>query len=319
MEKRMLGRSGLSTAPLIFGGNVLGWTADEGASFKLLDALVEAGFNAVDTADVYSRWVPGHTGGESETVIGSWLRRRGKRNDVLILTKVGSAKGADGKGLSKATIAAAVENSLNRLGTDVIDLYQAHQDDQETPLEETLEAFASLIRQGKIRAIGASNYTAPRLKQALDTSAHLSLPRYETLQPHYNLLERQIYEEALEPLCQAEGLGVINYYPLAAGFLTGKYRSETDLSKSPRGEGVRKYLKARGRQILNALDTVSARHRATPAQVALAWLMAQPSITAPIVSATSEVQLAETLKAVDVKLTREDSELLDHASAWKSS
>jgi aryl-alcohol dehydrogenase-like predicted oxidoreductase len=319
MEKRMLGRSGLSTAPLIFGGNVLGWTAGEAASFTLLDAFVEAGFNAVDTADVYSRWVPGHTGGESETVIGSWLRRRGKRNDVLILTKVGSAKGADGKGLSKATIAAAVENSLKRLGTDVIDLYQAHQDDQETPLEETLEAFASLISQGKIRAIGASNYTAPRLKQALDTSAHLGLPRYETLQPHYNLLERQIYEEALEPLCQAEGLGVINYYPLAAGFLTGKYRSEADLSKSPRGEGVRKYLEARGRQILNALDTVSARHRATPAQVALAWLMAQPGITAPIVSATSEAQLVETLKAVDVKLTREDSELLDHASAWKSS
>jgi aryl-alcohol dehydrogenase-like predicted oxidoreductase len=319
MEKRPLGRSGLSTAPLIFGGNVLGWTADEATSFKLLDAFVEAGFDVIDTADVYSRWVPGHTGGESETVIGNWLRRRGKRDDVLILTKVGMAKGADGKGLSKSTITAAVENSLKRLRTDVIDLYQAHQDDQETSLEETLGAFAALIRQGKVRAIGASNHTAPRLKQALDTSARLGLPRYETLQPHYNLLERQIFEETLEPLCQAEGLGVINYYPLAAGFLTGKYRSEGDLSKSPRGEGVRKYLDARGRQVLNALDTVSARHRATPGQVTLAWLIARPSITAPIVSATSETQLAETLKAVDVRLTREDIELLDQASAWKSS
>lgn len=314
MEKRMLGRSGLSTPPLIFGGNVLGWTADEPMSFKLLDTFMEAGFNTIDTADVYSRWVPGHSGGESETVIGNWLRRRGQRNDVLIATKVGMATGADGKGLSRPTIVAGVEASLKRLGTDVIDLYQAHQDDPETPLEETLETFASLIRQGKVRAIGASNYTAPRLKQALDTSARLGLPRYETLQPHYNLLERQIYEDALEPLCQAEGLGVINYYPLAAGFLTGKYRSEADLSKSPRGEGVRKYLDARGKQILNALDTISARHRATPGQVALAWLIARPSITAPIVSATNPDQLSDLLKTVHLKLSREDIELLDQAS-----
>lgn len=315
MEKCMLGRSGLSTPPLIFGGNVLGWTADEATSFKLLDAFMEAGFNAIDTADVYSRWAPGHSGGESETVIGKWLKRRGKRHDVLIATKVGMEKGADGKGLSKATIMAAAEASLGRLGTDVIDLYQAHADDPETPLEETLEAFASLIRQGKVRAIGASNYTATRLKDALDTSTRLGLPRYETLQPHYNLVEREIYEEALEPLCQTEGLGVINYYPLAAGFLTGKYRSEADLSKSPRGEGVKKYLDARGRSVLNSLDNVSARHRASPGQVALAWLIARPSITAPIASATSTDQLTELLKAVHLKLSPADIELLNQASS----
>ncbi len=315
MEKCMLGRSGLSTPPLIFGGNVLGWTADEATSFKLLDAFMEAGFNAIDTADVYSRWAPGHSGGESETVIGKWLKRRGKRHDVLIATKVGMEKGADGKGLSKATIMASAEASLGRLGTDVIDLYQAHADDPETPLEETLEAFASLIRQGKVRAIGASNYTAARLKDALDTSTRLGLPRYETLQPHYNLIEREIYEEALEPLCQTEGLGVINYYPLAAGFLTGKYRSEADLSKSPRGEGVKKYLDARGRSVLNALDNVSARHRASPGQVALAWLIARPSITAPIASATSTDQLTELLKAVHLKLSPADIELLNQASS----
>jgi aryl-alcohol dehydrogenase-like predicted oxidoreductase len=311
MEKRMLGRSGLATPPLVFGGNVLGWTANEATSFKLLDALMEAGFNAIDTADVYSRWAPGHSGGESETVIGNWLRRRGKRDGVLIATKVGMATGADGKGLSKATIMTAAEDSLRRLNTDVIDLYQAHQDDPATPLDETLEAFALLIRQGKVRAIGASNYTAPRLKEALDTSARLGLPRYETLQPHYNLVEREIYEDALEPLCQAEGLGVINYYPLAAGFLTGKYRSEADLAKSPRGEGVKKYLEARGLGVLNALDTVAARHGATPAQVALAWLIARPSITAPIVSATSMDQLTELLKAVHLKLSGEDIRLLE--------
>jgi aryl-alcohol dehydrogenase-like predicted oxidoreductase len=230
MQKRSLGRSGLAVPPVIFGGNVLGWTADKSASFRLLDALVEAGLNAVDTADVYSAWAPGHTGGESEAIIGEWMRARGRRQDILVLTKVGMEMPGRGKGLSAGWIARAVEDSLRRLGTDVIDLYQAHRDDEATPLEETLGAFARLIKQGKVRAIGASNYAAPRLKAALETSARLGLPRYESLQPHYNLMERGIEAELL-PLCREHGLGVISYYALAGGFLSGKYRSEADLSK----------------------------------------------------------------------------------------
>ena len=314
MEKRALGKSGISIPPLVFGGNVFGWTADRATSFRLLDALVDAGFNAIDTADMYSTWVPGHQGGESETVIGNWLKQRGGRDKLSIFTKVGMAMGSGGKGLSKRWITEEIERSLARLQIDYIDLYQSHVDDEETPLEETLGAYASLIEQGKVRAIDASNYTAPRLKQALATSAKLGLPRYEALQPHYNLVERAIFETDLEPLCRAEKLGVINYYALASGFLTGKYRSEADLSKSPRGAGVKKYLDARGRRILKALDDVAASHAATPGQVAIAWLIARPSVTAPIASATSLDQLQDLLKAAMLQLKPKEIEALNQAS-----
>ena len=314
MEKRALGKSGISIPPLVFGGNVFGWTADRATSFRLLDALVDAGFNAIDTADMYSTWVPGHQGGESETVIGNWLKQRGGRDKLSIFSKVGMAMGSGGKGLSKRWITEEIERSLARLQTDYIDLYQSHVDDEETPLEETLSTYASLIEQGKVRAIGASNYAAPRLKEALATSAKLGLPRYEALQPHYNLVERAIFETDLEPLCRAEKLGVINYYALASGFLTGKYRSEADLSKSPRGAGVKKYLDARGRRILKALDDVAASHAATPGQVAIAWLIARPSVTAPIASATSVDQLQDLLKAAMLQLKPKEIEALNQAS-----
>ena len=314
MEKRALGKSGIEIPPLVFGGNVFGWTVDQTTSFRLLDALVDAGFNAIDTADMYSTWVPGHQGGESETVIGNWLKQRGGRDKLLIFTKVGMPMGSGGKGLSKRWINEEVEHSLARLRTDYIDLYQSHLDDEETPLEETLGAYASLIEQGKVRAIGASNYTAPRLKKALETSAKLGLPRYEALQPHYNLVERAIFETDLEPLCRAENVGVINYYALASGFLTGKYRSEADLSKSPRGAGVKKYLDARGQAILKALDDVAASHAATPGQVAIAWLIARPSVTAPIASTTSVDQLQDLAKAAALKLKPEEIEALNQVS-----
>jgi aryl-alcohol dehydrogenase-like predicted oxidoreductase len=315
MEKRRLGGSGIEMPPLMFGGNVFGWTIDEATSFRLLDALIAAGFNAIDTADVYSVWVRGHQGGESETVIGNWLKRRGRRDDVIIATKLGSQMGSGEKGLSRAWIMKEVDASLKRLQTDTIDLYQAHRDDPDTPQEETAQAFADLVKQGKVRAIGASNFTAARLKSALDISRKLGLPRYESLQPHYNLVERRAYEAELEPLCQAEGLGVINYYALAAGFLTGKYRSAADLSKSPRGGGVKSYLNERGFRVLKALDDTATRHNATPAQVALAWLIARPSVTAPIASATSLDQLRDILKAVELRLDVQDIEALDTASA----
>jgi aryl-alcohol dehydrogenase-like predicted oxidoreductase len=315
MEKRRLGGSGIEMPPLMFGGNVFGWTIDEAASFRLLDALIAAGFNAIDTADVYSVWVRGHQGGESETVIGNWLKRRGRRDDVIIATKLGSQMGSGEKGLSRAWIMKEVDASLKRLQTDTIDLYQAHRDDPDTPQEETAQAFADLVKQGKVRAIGASNFTAARLKSALDISRKLGLPRYESLQPHYNLVERRAYEAELEPLCQAEGLGVINYYALAAGFLTGKYRSAADLAKSPRGGGVKSYLNERGFRVLKALDDTATRHNATPAQVALAWLIARPSVTAPIASATSLDQLRDILKAVELRLDVQDIEALDTASA----
>ncbi len=315
MEKRQLGRSGLQIAPLVFGGNVFGWTVDEKTSFAVLDAFVAAGFNAIDTADVYSKWAPGTKGGESETIIGNWLKRRGSRDKVVIATKVGMDMGAGRKGLSKAYIQKAVEDSLRRLQTDYIDLYQAHADDAETPLEETLGAFARLVEQGKVRAIGASNYTAPRLKEALETSNRLGYPRYESLQPLYNLYDRSSFEGELERLCIEEKLGVIPYYALASGFLTGKYRSEADLGKSKRGAGIKKYLNPRGFRILKVLDEVAARYRATPAQIALAWLMARPSVTAPIASATSVAQLHELTKAVQLRLDRDAITLLDQASA----
>jgi aryl-alcohol dehydrogenase-like predicted oxidoreductase len=315
MQHKPLGKSGITLPPLMFGGNVFGWTADEAASFTLLDRMIAAGLTAIDTADMYSVWVPGHQGGESETVIGNYLAKRGGRDKLVIATKVGMMTGADGKKLSKPTIEAAVDASLKRLQTDVIDLYQAHADDADTPLEETLTTFAGLIKEGKIRAIGASNYTAPRLKAALDTSARLGLPRYESLQPHYNLVERQGYEADLEPLCVAEHLGVINYFALAAGFLTGKYRNESDFAASPRGEGVKKYLNPQGKQILAALDDIAATHHASPAQVAIAWLIARPSITAPIASATNVAQLDDLVKAASLTLSLAELSSLNHASA----
>jgi aryl-alcohol dehydrogenase-like predicted oxidoreductase len=298
----------------MFGANVFGWTADAGMSFRLLDALAEAGLNAIDTADAYSRWVPGHTGGESEAIIGVWLKQRGKRDKVIIATKVGMDLGPGRNGLSKARIVAAVEELLIRLQTDYIDLYQAHRDDQQTPLEETLEAFAGLIKAGKVRAIGASNYSRDRLGQALEVSAEHGLPRYESLQQHYNLMERKSFEDELAPFCLEHDVGVINYYGLAAGFLTGKYRSEVDLAKSQRGAGAKKYLNERGMRVLAALDEIAARLAATPAQVALAWLIAQPSVTAPIASATDLDQLADLVKSARLLLDKSAMAALDDAS-----
>jgi aryl-alcohol dehydrogenase-like predicted oxidoreductase len=316
MEFRILGRSGLQVSPLCLGGNVFGWTADEKASFAILDAWVEAGFNFIDTADVYSRWAPGHQGGESETMIGKWLAQGGgRRGKVVIATKVGMDMGDGRKGLSARRIAEAVDASLRRLGTDHIDLYQAHTDDEATPLEETLEAFASLVKQGKVRAIGASNYSAARLREALDTSRRMGLPRYESLQPLYNLYDRAVFERELQPLCRAEDVGVLNFYALAAGFLTGKYRSEADQSKSARGANtVKKYLNERGLKILDALDEASRRTGATPARVAIAWNMAQPGITSPIASASGPEQVKELVAATQLKLDAQVLQLLDEAS-----
>ena len=315
MQKRKLGRSQIAIAPFMFGGNVFGWTTDEAMSFRLLDGFVGAGFNAIDTADVYSKWVPGRKGGESETIIGSWLKARGGRDKVVLATKVGLEMPGIGQGLKESYILARVEESLKRLKTDYIDIYQSHQDDQATRFEETLGAYQKLIEQGKVRAIGASNYQAPRLSESLQTSAAKKLPRYESLQPLYNLFDRADFEKELEPLCLKEGVGVIPYYALAAGFLTGKYRSEADLGKSPRGFRVKNYLNDRGRRILRALDDVSAGLGARPAQVALAWLMARPSITAPIASATNAAQLEDLLAGARLKLDREAIALLDTASA----
>ena len=316
MRKRNLGRSGIEVPPVVLGGNVFGWTADRNTGFRLLDAAVDAGLNAIDTADVYSAWAPGHKGGESETMIGEWLRARpGRRKDVVILTKCGMEMPGQGQGLSPDWINRAVEASLGRLGVERTDLYQAHKDDESVPLEETLGAFAKLVDEGKVRAIGASNYTAPRLKAALEASARNGLPRFESLQPHHNLMERGI-EKDLLPLCRSEGLGVIPYFALAAGFLTGKYRSEADLNKSPRGaRNAKQYLNERGMRVLAALDEAAARHGATPAQVALAWQAAKPGITASIASATSEAQLAELVKAAGLELDLEAIEALDAASA----
>ena len=313
---RPLGRSGLLVSPLAFGGNVFGWTVDEAASFKLLDAWLDAGFNFVDTADVYSAWVPGHTGGESETIIGKWLKQSGKRNRVVLATKVGKPMGEGKVGLSPKYIREAVEASLKRLQTDYIDLYQSHDDDAGTPLEESLGAFDALIKEGKVRAIGASNYTAPRLAEALDVSERLGIARYESLQPLYNLYDRAVFEDALEPLCLKRGVGVINFYALAAGFLTGKYRTEADAAKSARGANTtRKYLNPRGLRILDALDKVAQQYNAKPSQVAIAWQIARPSVTAPIASATSIAQLEELVVATQLKLDTGTIDMLDRASA----
>jgi aryl-alcohol dehydrogenase-like predicted oxidoreductase len=314
MKKRRLGRSDLQVAPFCFGGNVFGWTADEKTSFALLDAFVAAGFDFIDTADAYSRWVPGHGGGESEAIIGRWMKARGNRDKVVIATKVGADMGS-GRTMAASYVRKAVEDSLKRLETDRIDLYQTHWDDPKTPLEEVLSTYADLMKAGKVRAIGASNYSAARLKQALEVSASKGLPRYESLQPQYNLLERKDYEAELGPLCRREQIGVIPYYSLASGFLTGKYRSTQDAGKSPRGSGATKYLDERGLRVLAALDDVASAHQASAPQVALAWLLAKPELTAPIASATSVAQLEELLGAVRLELSQADLGRLDAASA----
>lgn len=317
MEKRQLGQSALRVAPLCLGGNVFGWTADEATSHWLLDGFVAGGFNFIDTADVYSRWAEGHQGGESERVLGTWLKKRGKRDDVIIATKVGKDMGpgefGDKKGLSKAYVEQAVDASLKRLQTDYIDLYQSHEDDVSLPVEEPLETFAALIKAGKVRAIGASNFDGPRLDAALTAAKKNGLPRYESLQPHYNLMERKEFETELAPVCRKHGLGVIPYFALASGFLTGKYRTEQDFSKSVRGEDAQQYLNPRGRSVLAALDEVAGRHNATPAQVALAWLMTR--VAAPIASATSVPQLDDIMKSAQLKLSETDLGALDKASA----
>ena len=315
MNKRKLGKTGLEISPLVFGGNIFGWTVDQATSFKLLDAFAAAGFNSVDTADVYSKWVPGHTGGESEIILGEWMKRSGNRNKIIVATKVGMDMGDGKKGLSKSHILRSAEDSLGRLQTDFIDLYQSHVDDADTSLEETLGAYAELIQQGKVRAIGASNHKADRLATALETSRKSGLPAYQTLQPNYSLIERAEYESNLEPVCEREGLGVINYFPLAGGFLTGKYRSESDVAGKARARNVTKYLNERGFKILAALDQVAKKYNATPARISLAWLLARPSITAPIVSATNLEQLNDLVSSVDLALDRDSIEFLNKASA----
>jgi aryl-alcohol dehydrogenase-like predicted oxidoreductase len=318
MTRRKLGLSELSIAPIVFGGNVFGWGADEARSFTLLDAFVDAGFNAIDTADVYSHWVAGNKGGESETIIGRWLKSRGRRDDVLIFTKVGGDMGS-GASLKGDYVLRAAEDSLRRLQTDYIDLYQTHFDDLTTAPDETLQAYETLVSQGKVRVLGASNVSPDRLRASLEASHKLDLPRYQTLQPLYNLYDRAGFERDYEVLCVEEQIGVIPYYALARGFLSGKYRSTEDFSKSAaRGEGMAKYLNPRGLRIVDALDAVAARHGATPAQIALAWMLARPSIAAPIVSATTLPQLADLLKAPEIKLSGDDVATLDTASAEDS-
>jgi aryl-alcohol dehydrogenase-like predicted oxidoreductase len=316
MEKRKLGNSGIEVAPLALGSNVFGWTIDEETSFKILDGFIEAGFNLVDTADVYSRWKRGNEGGESEAIIGNWLKKTGNRSKVVLATKVGMEL-ADGKGLAKARIFKCVEDSLRRLQTDYIDLYQSHKDDPDVLQEETLEAYSELVKQGKVRAIGASNFSAARLAEALEISKQKGYPAYISLQPQYNLYDREMYEQELEPFCIENGLGVITYYSLASGFLTGKYRSPEDYRKSVRGAGIKRFMNERGLKILAGLDEVSKELNATQAQVALAWLIARKGITAPIVSATNTEQLQDILKAVDVKPDAAMVAKLDAASEWR--
>ncbi len=316
MKLRKLGHSGLEVSPLAFGGNVFGWTVDEQRSFALLDAFVDRGGNFIDTADVYSKWFPGNQGGESETILGRWFKTSGKRRQVILATKVGMEMGPNRKGLSPAYISQAVEDSLRRLQTDYIDLYQSHTDDAATPLEETFEAYARLIRQGKVRALGASNFNAERLLQAIQVSREKGFSGYQSLQPFYNLYDRAEYEAKLEPLCREQGLGVISYFSLASGFLTGKYRAEKDLARSARAQRLGKYLNERGLRILGALDRVARERGSTPAAVSLAWLMARPGITAPIASATSLGQLEQLFQAIDLELSPAEVELLNQASAY---
>jgi aryl-alcohol dehydrogenase-like predicted oxidoreductase len=312
---RKLGMSGLAISAFVFGGNIFGWTADEETSFRLLDAYVAAGFNTIDTADAYSKWVPGHQGGESEAIIGKWLAQRKNRSQIIVATKVGMEIVPGNKGLSKTHILNSVEGSLRRLQTEYIDLYQSHIDDPDTPFEETLSTYADLIRQGKVRAIGASNHSAERLAAALEVSKKTGLPRYESLQPIYNLYDRAEYETQWEPLCVREGLGVINYFPLASGFLTGKYRSEADAANRARGPRVQRYLNEKGFKILVALDEVAKKYNATPAMISMAWLFARPSITAPIASATNLNQLRDLIESTKLHLDGASLELLDEASS----
>lgn len=315
MMKRKLGSSGIEVSPLAFGGNVFGWTIDQPTSFQLLDAFVDFGLDLIDTANMYSAWVPGNQGGESETIIGNWLASSGKRGKVVIATKVGMPMGDGSKGLKKDYILKSVEDSLKRLQIDVIDLYQSHEDDPTTPLDETLEAYQSLIQSGKVRSIGASNYTAARLQEALTISQDNQLPSYVTLQPEYNLYDREGFESGLQQQCVENNIGVISYYSLASGFLTGKYRSQEDASKSVRGGSITgKYLNDRGLRILEALDNVAKAHRTVPAVISLAWLIQRPAIVAPIASATSVSQLSELVKSVELELTPEQVQLLDQAS-----
>jgi len=318
MEKRKLGNTDLLVSPVTFGGNVFGWTLDEKKSFEVLDGFIAAGFNFIDTADVYSRWVPENKGGESETIIGNWMRARNNRNQIILATKVGSNMELDGKKcLSKKYILDEVDASLLRLKTDYIDLYQSHYDDPETPVQETLEAYDQLIRAGKVRWIGASNLSPERFKESLETSERLSLPKYQTFQPEYNLYKREGFEKEMEQICLDHQIGVINYFSLASGFLTGKYRSETDLDKSLRGGAVKEYMNPRGFRILKALDEVSEQYNASLASVAIAWLIARPSVTSPIASVTSLNQLKDLTRAAALKLNVEDISILDEASAWK--
>ncbi|WPP53025.1 aldo/keto reductase [Catalinimonas niigatensis] len=316
MERRKLGNTDLQTAPIVFGGNVFGWTLDENQSFQILDDFIGAGFNAIDTADVYSRWVEGNKGGESETIIGKWMKTRGNRDDITLITKVGADMGQGHKDLTESYILKAVDRSLQRLQTDHIDLYFTHWDDDRTPVEETLGAYDKLIKSGKLRWIGASNLSPERLKASLDASKKHKLPRYEVFQPGYNLYDRQGFEEGVATLCKEHGLGVISYYSLASGFLSGKYRSEDDLSQSARGGGVKKYMDERGKNILKALDELAEKHKISQAALALAWLINKPLITAPIASATSSKHLQAFTEATQLELNHEDMELLEEASSY---
>jgi aryl-alcohol dehydrogenase-like predicted oxidoreductase len=314
MEFRRLGNSDIQTPPLVLGCNVFGWTVDEADAFRILDRFLDAGFSFIDTANVYSRWKPGNQGGESEAIIGNWVKSRGNRSQVVIATKVGHEMDPERKGLKKDNIHREVDESLRRLHTDYIDLYQSHVDDPETPIEETLEAYALLVKAGKVRAIGASNFAAERLVKSVEAARKFGFPCYVSLQPQYNLCERMEYESKLEATCVELGLGVIPYFGLARGFLSGKYRSEADLSKSPRGQGVKKYLDERGLRILAALDQIAEETAANPARVALAWLMARPSITAPIASATNLEQLEDLMASAHLELTGDQIQRLNRAS-----
>jgi aryl-alcohol dehydrogenase-like predicted oxidoreductase len=316
MQKRQLGNSNLQIAPLVFGGNVFGWTIDEPTSFKLLDAFIDAGFNVVDTADTYSRWVHGNKGGESEIIIGNWMKQRGNRDKIMVATKVGSDMGDGKKGLTKKYIFSAVEDSLLRLQTDYIDLYQSHYDDLSTPVEETIDAYAELIKQGKVKVIGASNISPERLKKSIDYSNEKILPRYQTLQPHYNLYDRKEFEKNYQQYCIEHNISVIPYFALASGFLTGKYRSEEDLSISVRGSGIKKYLTDRGYLIINTLDEIAEYYNTKPASVALAWLLTRPSVAAPIASATNIEQLNDLINAAHLNLDQDTLDLLDKASEY---
>ena len=318
MKKTYLGKSGIRITPFALGGNVFGWTIDEQKSFKILDAFIENGFNLIDTADVYSTWKAGNKGGESESIIGNWMKQRNNRDKVIIATKVGGDMGLGKKSLAKDWILNEVEASLRRLQTDYIDLYQSHWDDVSTPVEETLRAYEHLIKEGKVREIGASNFSKERLAEAITCSEKNKLPRYETFQPRYNLYDREEYETKYMQLCVEKNLGVISYYSLASGFLTGKYRSEADLGKSARGGGIKNYLNPRGLKILDALNDVAEKYKVTPATISLAWIIAQPAIAAPIASATNEEQLKELMKSVEINLKTEDLEKLNEASSWMS-